>query len=116
MKWQYEGIDQNGNIQDDIVEASGFKEVVKICISKGLYPKDIRQLSSETARNYSQIHRLKKLKNKIESNSNQSTETVTFGGMVEDKIEEPKPKWDIDWTYVSFVVIIIVTLTIGILI
>lgn len=118
MKWQYEGIDPQGDVYDGIVEASNFKEVLKICISKGLYPRDIRQLSSETARNYSQIHRLKRLKTKIESgNTDQTDKTQSFSKMVESFTEEEiQSKWDIDWVYVSFIMIIIIVIVAGILI
>lgn len=108
-RWEYEALDDKGHLHSDIVIADDYKEVIEICIKRGLFPRDIRQLSKQAAANYGQIPKLKALKRALENPPKPKPEFASMPFHIsEEKPKAPRTKIEIDWFYVGFMTLLLV--------
>lgn len=108
-RWEYEALDSNGNLHSDIVIADDYHDVIEVCIKKGLYPRDIRELSKQAAANYGQLPKLKALKKQLETpRTSSEPKFASMSFKLKDDVEAPpQSRSPIDWGYLIFILLIL---------
>lgn len=111
MKFEYQAIDIDGIVVRGIIEASSAQKVLQILLHKQLHPLDIKHLTESTV----ELSRLNSLKRKLEGKEleQEPIREVELPKMPEHFLEKSKPS--IDWTYVFFILVIIVIISTSLL-
>jgi type II secretory pathway component PulF len=93
MNYEYQAIDHDGGIVRGIIKANSPEKVLQILLHKQLHPLEIQPLTESTV----ELSRLNQLKQRLQKKPDMEEKPV------ERKTSEPpKPKKEIDWTYVLF--------------
>lgn len=94
MQYQYQAINNKGEIEDGMVEAGSFKEVLYQLAIKQLVPIDVRTMSQNSINNQRRLQNLRKLKEKLGEKSSEKSKSDPIMDKLEKEIEEP-PKLSI---------------------
>lgn len=114
MKFEYQAVDADGAIVRGIIEASNAQKVLQILLHKQLHPLDIKHLTESTV----ELNRLNSLKRKLEGTKMELKSKKNIEAKTEhvNSLEQPKqPKQSIDWTYILFVLMIVIIISASLL-
>lgn len=104
MKYEYQAIDDEGNVIRGVIEASTIEKAFRILLYKGFRPLDLKPLTKSTE----ELSRLYNLKFKLEGKSVNDSDDI--GKSKINRLNKLQYKYNIDFMFYTMALIVIVAI------